>query len=443
VNDDGTRRAGPLARLRAATAGGPLGNRSFQLLGAGQLASTIGDLCYAVALPWLILSSHGGAVLLGTVLACYGVPRTVLIPVGGILADRLGPRLVMLLADAARCALVTALVVVATRHTASLAVLGPLAALIGAGEGLFLPASFTIIPSVVAPEQLQVANAISTALNQVGSLLGPVLGGLLVATAGSAPAFAVDAASFAISALALALLRTRTPETAGPETAGPETAGPETAGPEPAGPQAAPRIWPLLRTSRVLQITLVVVVVANLAAGGTFDVALPALAHARFGAAGYGALIACMGAGALGGTIAAARATGLRRPGILTYCVYLGEGTAICAVPYLGGLPGAAAAMTVVGICNSFGNILIITMQQQWAPPRLLGRIMSLIMLAALGSFPASVAVAGVLIHHFGPAIFFPVGGIMLIVTVLAALTQQEIRDFGTAPAPGPEPGLP
>jgi hypothetical protein len=50
------------------------------------------------------------------------------------------------------------------------------------------------------------------------------------------------------------------------------------------------------------------------------------------------------------------------------------------------------------------------------------------------------VAVAGVLIHRFGPAIFFPVGGIMLIVTVLAALTQQEIRDFGTAPAPDPEP---
>src|SRR6266702_3148838 len=201
VGDGVTRRPGALARLRTAVAGGPLGNRSFRLLGAGQLASTIGDLCYAVALPWLILSSHGGPVLLGAVLACYGVPRTVLIPVGGILADRLGPRLVMLIADAARCVLVAALAVLAARHTASLAVLGPLAALIGAGEGLFLPASFTIIPSIVIPEQLQAANAISTALNQVGSLLGPVLGGLLVATAGSAPAFAVDAASFAISAL--------------------------------------------------------------------------------------------------------------------------------------------------------------------------------------------------------------------------------------------------
>jgi MFS family permease len=190
VDDGVTGRPGALARLRAAVAGGPLGNRSFQLLSAGQLASTIGDLCYAVALPWLILSSHGGPVLLGTVLACYGVPRTVLIPVGGILADRLGPRLVMLIADTVRCVLVA---VLAARQTVSLAVLGPVAALIGAGEGLFLPAQFTIIPSIVAPEQLQAANAISTALTQIGSLLGPVLGGRLVALAGPAPAFAVDA----------------------------------------------------------------------------------------------------------------------------------------------------------------------------------------------------------------------------------------------------------
>jgi predicted MFS family arabinose efflux permease len=425
MEDSAARRPGLLARLRAATAGGPLGNRSFQLLSMGQLASTIGDLCYAVALPWLVLSNHGGTVLLGAILACYGIPRTVLIPVGGILADRIGPRVVMLIADAARCVLLCALVVVAAHHTVSLAVLGPLAALIGAGEGLFLPASFAIIPSIVVPQQLQAANSISTALNQVGSLLGPVLGGLLVATAGPAPAFAVDAASFAISAVALALIRTR-PQEAGDETTGPADAEP------------APGVWSLLRTSRLLQITLVVIVVANLTAGGTFEVALPALAHERFGAAGYGAMIACLGLGALGGTLIAARATNMRKPGVVTYCVYLGEGIAICFVPYLGGLPGAAAAITVLGACNSFGNILMITLLQQWAPARLLGRIMSLIMLAALGSFPASVAVAGVLIHRFGPAVFFPVAGITLVVTVLAALTQQPIRDFGTSPAPGP-----
>ncbi len=113
---------------------GPLRVRSFRLLCGGQFASTIGDYCYAVALPWLVLSAHGGALLLGTVLACYGVPRTVLIPVGGVLADKVGPRTLMLAADAARCVLVAGLAVLAARHVTSLAALGPIAALIGAGE---------------------------------------------------------------------------------------------------------------------------------------------------------------------------------------------------------------------------------------------------------------------------------------------------------------------
>src|SRR5580700_10312302 len=128
-------------RLAARFRSGPLAMRSFRLLTGGQFASTVGDYCYAVALPWLVLSSHGGVLLLGTVLACYGVPRTVLIPVGGVLADKVGPRTLMLTSDVVRCVLVAALAVLATRHTVSLATLGPLAALIGAGEGLFVPAS--------------------------------------------------------------------------------------------------------------------------------------------------------------------------------------------------------------------------------------------------------------------------------------------------------------
>jgi hypothetical protein len=62
---------------------GRLAARGFRRLAGGKFASTIGDYCYAVALPWLVLSAHGGTILLGTVLACYGVPRTVLIPFAG------------------------------------------------------------------------------------------------------------------------------------------------------------------------------------------------------------------------------------------------------------------------------------------------------------------------------------------------------------------------
>ena len=72
----------------------------------------------------------------------------------------------------------------------------------------------------------------------------------------------------------------------------------------------------LLRRSRLLQVLLIVVIAANLAGGGMGEVALPSLAHARFGAAGYGALLACLAAGGVIGTLAAARTGGLRTPAI-------------------------------------------------------------------------------------------------------------------------------
>jgi MFS family permease len=271
------------ARLNGIWRTGPLANRNFQLLAAGQFTSTVGDYCYAVALPWLVLSAHGGPVLLGAVLACYGVPRTVLIPVGGVLADKIGPRAIMLTADAVRCLMVTALVVLATQRLATLGLLGPVAALLGAGEGLFVPASFTIMPTLLGSEQLAAGNALSSAMVQGGSLIGPVLGGGLVASAGPAPAFAVDAATFAVSALTLALIRAAA-ASPGPQP-GDATAGAVNRSASPgAGPARPEGIWSLLRRARLLQVIVVLSVAANFAYAGTFAVALPALAHARFGA---------------------------------------------------------------------------------------------------------------------------------------------------------------
>jgi hypothetical protein len=418
---------------------GPLEVRSFRLLAGGQFTSTIGDYCYAVALPWLVLSSHGGAILLGTVLACYGLPRTVLIPVGGVLADKVGSRTVMLVADAVRCVLVAALAVLAARHTASLATLGPTAAFIGAGEGLFIPASAAIMPSLLDGKRLAAGNAISTAAMQAGSLLGPALGGALVAaTRASTWAFAIDAASFAVSALTLALIPRK--PTAGSVAVGAvEVDGTGDADADGTGTGAARTsaagtgggVLAFLKRSRVLQVILVVVIAANLAGGGESEVALPSLAHARFGAAGYGALLACFAAGGVIGTLSAARTGGLRTPVIFASTIFLVESVAIALTPYLGGEAGAAAMLFVSGAANGLGNVTVLTVLQKWTPPALLGRVMSAVMLCAFGSFPLSVAVSGVLVRHIGPSLFFPVAGGVVAVAVLGGLTQREFRMFG------------
>jgi predicted MFS family arabinose efflux permease len=403
---------------------GPLAVPNFRFLIAGQFASTIGDYCYAVALPWLVLSNHGRAALLGIVLACYGVPRTVLIPVGGILADKIGPRTLMMLADLGRCVLVAVLAFLAARHNASLIALGPTAALIGAGEGLFLPASYSILPALLDGERLGAGNALSSAAVQAGSLLGPSLGGALVAITGaSTAAFAIDAVSFAVSALTLTLIRPPASEPERPEA--------------PAGEEANKQqnVLKLLYRWRPMRVILLVTIVANLAGGGMSEVALPSLAHARWGAGGYGALLACFAAGALIGTLGATRTTRLARPAIFISVLFVVNALADAMIPFAGGQAGAAIAFFVAGATNGMANVVAITMVQKAIPPALIGRIIGVVMLCSLGSFPLSVAVTGLLVRHFGPVPFFPVAGTMLALALLYGLSQREFRVFGTAQA--------
>jgi Major Facilitator Superfamily len=443
------------ARLTAAFRSGPLAVRSFRLLAGGQFASTIGDYCYAVALPWLVLSNHGSTVLLGTVLACYGVPRTVLIPVGGMLADKIGPRTLMLAADLMRAVLVGVLAVLAARHTASLVTLGPAAALIGAGEGLFLPASYTIMPSLLDDTRLAAGNALNSTAIQAGSLIGPAIGGTLVAITGaSTAAFGIDAASFAVSAASLALIPRRAaagtmtasparPAASQPGQAATPDSQPDTGPGSPATgpPGKPPGMLAYIRQSRAIQVIMVVAIAANLANGGLGEVALPALAHAHWGAGGYGALLACLAAGAVIGTLAAARSGGLRNPAMITSTAFVIEAGVITLVPFLGGEAGAAAALLCLGVCNGLGNVLFYTMAQRSIPPAILGRVLSMIMLCSYGTFPLSVAVAGVLVRHVGTTPFFPIAGIFLAAAVLGGNSQRAFRDFGRRAEPSERAG--
>jgi hypothetical protein len=190
----------------------------------------------------------------------------------------------------------------------------------------------------------------------------------------------------------------------------------------------------VVRAERVLQVILVVTLAANLGSGGISEVALPALAHGPFhaGAAGYGALIAAFGAGALLGTIVAGQSRSFRRPAVVASVAFLIEAVFMVIVPYLGGPIPAGAALAVFGALNGFANILTITAFQRWAPPAMLGRLMGLLLLCSFGIFPLSVAFGGVIVHDFGPAPFFPVAGGALAIAVLAGLTQRSWRQFGS-----------
>src|SRR5689334_11728113 len=145
------RRTGPLSPLR---------KRNFRLLFIGQLISTLGDHAYSVALPWTVLVVTGDPRQMAIVLAAEATPRVLFLLLGGVLADRLGPRLVMLIADIGRAGVVGALGVTLFVGLPPLWVVAALAALHGVGSGLFQPGSQALIPQTASDDELPAANGL-------------------------------------------------------------------------------------------------------------------------------------------------------------------------------------------------------------------------------------------------------------------------------------------
>ena len=432
----------------------PLKVRDFRLLFGGQVISTIGDAFYAVALPWLVLTNGGSAQELGIILGAYGIPRIGSVLLGGILSDRLRPRRVMLLADFARAILVGILAALALLGHPALWQLLLVAIPLGTFEGLFLPASFAMLPEVLEDADLQAGNALNTSSVQLANLLGSGAGGVVVGALRSGAALAFDALSFVISALSLALIRGRqkpAPATEDENTTsqpvelsaeGMKTVAipvggepvAESARGEEQSDQVSDRkvtFWQFIRASQVMQVAFIVSLFANLTFGGLSEVALPALAHGPLaaGATGYGAILAAFGAGALIGGIVTGMLGNILHRGTFALLVSMLQALAVVLIPY-GGLAGAILCMAAMGIFNSMSNVIFITVIQQIIPRHLLGRIMGVLMFASFGAYPLSVAVVGVIVARFGPTIIFPIGGAMLFLAVAFGLTRRQLREL-------------
>jgi MFS family permease len=185
---------------------GALSERPFRLLWLGQTTSAIGDALVPLALTFAVLEV-GGAKGLGLSLAALMGTRAVLVLVGGVWADRLPRRLVMLGCDVLRAAVEFTTVVVIVTGNASTAFFVCTSALFGAAAAFFSPASSTgLVPQVVSPARLQQANALVSLSRSTTSVFGPAVSGLIVATAGAEWVFGINGATFVASAFFLARL---------------------------------------------------------------------------------------------------------------------------------------------------------------------------------------------------------------------------------------------
>lgn len=389
----------------------PLAEREFRLLFVGRTVSVLGNSIAPIAIAFAVLDLTGSATDLGLVLAAFMLARTVFLLLGGTFGDRLSRRRVMVVSNVLSTVVqaVTAALLIA--GVARLWHLVVLQAAAGAVMAFFQPAARGLVPETVAEPHLQQANALYRLGLNAMQIGGAALGGLVVAAAGAGWAFALDAATFAVSAVVLALLRAGRTRIDGGRFVADLVDG-----------------WRAFASREWLWVVVVAFTFMNFADNGAIMVLGPVTAKEELGgAAAWGAVLAVEAAGLIAGGVLALRVR-VRRP------LYVGQAlSALLALPLLAlarPLPVVAIALVfaVAGAGIEMFSVLWETALQRNVPPSLLARVAAWDSIGSFVAIPAGTAAAGPVAAAIGRGATLYGAAAVTAVAALAALASREVR---------------
>ena len=401
----------------------PLRHRDFRVLWAGMAVSLLGDGIFLIAIAWETYALWNAPAALSIVGIAMTVPMVVFLLVGGVLSDRHDRRRLMLAADAVRAVAVACLAVLVFAGALQLWELVVLVALYGAGTAFFTPAFEAIVPELLPTQDLPAANSLDQFVRPIAlRLAGPLLGGLLVA-ADAGVAFAVDAASFAASGIAVLAMRSTRPAAAAPSVS---HAGAVREGLS----FIRKRVW--------LWGTLVAAAAAYLVFLGPSEVLLPYLVknelHASAGTLGL--VFAAGGVGAVGAALWMGHRGHPRRDVTVMYATWT------LATLAIAGYGLATAAWQLMLACLLFnaletaGTIVWATVKQHHVPSAMLGRVSSLDWLISIGLLPISFALTAPVAGVLGVRATLVGAGIVGGAITLAALFLPGMRDIEDVQGP-------
>lgn len=390
-----------------------LRSRRYLVFWTAQFASLMAGFFNYVAVAWLVLQLTGSTLAVGGVLAAASIPQAAFMLLGGALSDRFAPRNTMLAAGVVRGAVMGVLALVTLTHSLQLWELFAGAVLVGTTSAFFVPASTSILPRLVADDQLEAGNALLNLSRTAAMILGSAVAGVVVAAAGAGIGLAVDAAASVLAGLLMLLL----PGGAASRT----TTG---------NPLADIRdgilhVWGDVQ----LRTTLLLISVLNLFALGAIEVGLPALAHQRFsqGAAALGITFAAWGLGSTAGSIFAGTRPSPAHFGWIMLGTVALIGAGIAAAGLAPTLPVLVPIMVVLGVVEGLGTTYVMSWMQRRTDPAMQGRVMSLAMFASMGLEPLALALSGALASRQLSLLFWG-SAIAIELTAVGAGLSRSVR---------------
>ncbi|MFJ9503762.1 MFS transporter [Streptomyces anulatus] len=400
-------------------------------------ASMVGDSIYFMALAWAAART-GSASGTGLVLAAGSIPRALLMLGGGVLADRLGPRRVVIGSDAARAVLVLGLAATLVLTAPTVGVLVAVALLFGAVDALFLPAVGALPPRISPPGQLARIQGLRGLAARGASIVGAPLGGVAVATGGPALAFATAGALFALSLPLLLGLRIR--PLPGPVKHGGTVAGddeertvteerPTVTEGKPTARQDLVDGLRYIRRHPLLGPLMIVIGLSELGFVGPLNLGLILLSEQRgWGAAGMGWIVAGFASGAAGAALLIAVRGRVPRAGLVMCLTVLVGATGIAAVAQIPSVPLAAATAAVVGLFIGLAGALCGALVQTVADPAYLGRVTSVSTLFTYALIPLSYPATGAAIALWGTGPVYAVSAAVCAAGGAVGLTFTALR---------------
>ncbi|MFB8218475.1 MFS transporter [Streptomyces anulatus] len=393
-------------------------------------ASMVGDSIYFMALAWAAART-GSASGTGLVLAAGSIPRALLMLGGGVLADRLGPRRVVIGSDAARAVLVLGPAAVLVLTAPTVGVLVAVALLFGAVDALFLPAVGALPARISPPGQLARIQGLRGLAARGASIVGAPLGGVAVAAGGPVLAFATAGALFVLSLPLLLGLRTR--PSAGPVRHGGKAAGDHeertVTEERPTARQDLVDGLRYIRRHPLLGPLMIVIGLSELGFVGPLNLGLILLSEQRgWGAAGMGWIVAGFASGAAGAALLIAVRGRVPRAGLVMCLTVLVGATGIAAVAQIPSVPPAAATAAVVGLFIGLAGALCGALVQTVADPAYLGRVTSVSTLFTYALIPLSYPATGAAIGLWGTGPVYAVSAAVCAAGGAVGLTFTALR---------------
>ncbi|MFL5864313.1 MAG: MFS transporter [Solirubrobacteraceae bacterium] len=354
---------------------------------AGQSISMIGTWMQMTAQAWLVLTLTHSGTTLGVIVALQTLPVLLLGPYGGVVADRVDKRRLMMALQSAMGLQAVALGLLTVTGVVQVWQIGLLAAMLGVNNAFENPARQSFMMELVGADHLRNAVSLNSVLVNVARAVGPAVAGILIATVGEGICFLVNGASFAAVVFSLTTM---------------DRAQLATVAPTPRAPHQLRKGLRYIRSTPALGVPLIMMGVAGCLTY-EFQVSLPVMADRglRVGAAGFGLMTAAMGIGAVaGGLLVAARGTTGLRPLMISA---VGFGLALVLAALAPTLPLELVALAVAGAGSiSFMSTGNSTLQLNSAP-EMRGRVMSLWFVAFQGSTPIGGPAVGATMAALGP----------------------------------------